>query len=80
MIGGHCRTTAGEGNRNTCGPLVLIAVLVLGAVFCGGCASKDFAGIRPGIESRGHYIGGVPFYQQSESTCGPAALASVFAF
>jgi ABC-type bacteriocin/lantibiotic exporter with double-glycine peptidase domain len=45
-----------------------------------GCGGKNFAGLRSGIESRGHYIEGVPFYRQSESTCGPAALASVLAF
>ena len=55
-------------------------VLMLVTAFLGGCAGKDFSAIRPGIESRGHYIEGVPFYKQSESTCGPAALAGVFAF
>ncbi len=80
MIGDRFRTTAGEGDRRACGLVAFIAVLVLGAAFFGGCASKDFAAIRPGMESRGHYIEGVPFYKQSESTCGPAALASVFAF
>ena len=48
--------------------------------FITGCGGKNFAGLRPGLESRGHYIEGVPFYRQSESTCGPAALASVLAF
>lgn len=80
VINDHCRTTAGEGNRSACGLVILIAVLALGAVFFGGCANKNFSAIRPGIESRGHYIEGVPFYKQSDSTCGPAALAAVFAF
>lgn len=80
VTGDRFRTTAGEGNGRTISLVVLIAVLLLGAVFFVGCASKDFAAVRPGIESRGHYIEGVPFYKQSESTCGPAALASVFAF
>ncbi len=45
-----------------------------------GCAGKNFADLRPGLEQRGHYIEGVPFYRQGESSCGPAALASVAAF
>lgn len=45
-----------------------------------GCASKNFSTLRPGIEVRGHYIDGVPFYRQKESYCGPAALASVLGF
>jgi len=56
----------------------LFALLVTGSV--AGCAEKNFAVLRPGIETRGHYIEGVPFYRQSESTCGPAALASILAF
>ncbi len=54
--------------------------LVFSAVFLVGCANKNFAELRPGLETRGHYIEGVPFYKQTESTCGPAALASIFAF
>jgi len=53
-------------------------LLVTGSV--AGCAAGNFAAIRPGLETRGHYIEGVPFHQQSESTCGPAALASILAF
>lgn len=45
-----------------------------------GCMGKKFAEIRPGLETRGSYIEGVPFYQQSESTGGPAALASILDF
>jgi ABC-type bacteriocin/lantibiotic exporter with double-glycine peptidase domain len=45
-----------------------------------GCASKNFSTLHPGIEVRGHYIDGVPFYRQKESYCGPAALASVLGF
>jgi ABC-type bacteriocin/lantibiotic exporter with double-glycine peptidase domain len=44
------------------------------------CAAKDFAELRHGIEMRGHYIEGVPFYKQNEDTCGPAALAGVLAY
>jgi ABC-type bacteriocin/lantibiotic exporter with double-glycine peptidase domain len=45
-----------------------------------GCARMDFSALRPGIEERGHYIAGVPFYRQGEDSCGPAALASVASF
>jgi ABC-type bacteriocin/lantibiotic exporter with double-glycine peptidase domain len=45
-----------------------------------GCATRDFSAIRPGIEGRGHYIDGVPFYRQQENSCGPAALASILAY
>jgi ABC-type bacteriocin/lantibiotic exporter with double-glycine peptidase domain len=45
-----------------------------------GCAGKDFSEVRPGIETRGHYIENVPFHRQGSSDCGPAALASVLAF
>jgi Peptidase_C39 like family len=45
-----------------------------------GCANKNFAAIRPGLETRGHYIEGVPFFRQSEAACGPAALAGILAF
>jgi ABC-type bacteriocin/lantibiotic exporter with double-glycine peptidase domain len=48
--------------------------------FITGCGGKSFASIRSGIETRGHYIEGVPFHRQSESTCGPAALASILSF
>lgn len=55
--------------------------LFLGIAFLiAACSPKNFAALRPGIEKRGHYIEGVPFYQQTESTCGPAALAGILAF
>ena len=79
MITDHRRADE-DGGKSTCGHFLLITVLVFGTAFFAGCAGKNFETIRPGIESRGHYIEGVPFYKQSESTCGPAALASVFAF
>lgn len=50
------------------------------AGFLSACGRCDFASILPGIEARGHYIQSVPFYPQTESTCGPAALAQVLAF
>jgi len=56
----------------------LLAVVL--TVNISGCASKNFSTLRPGIENRGHYIDGVPFYRQEESFCGPAALASVLGF
>lgn len=74
-------TSAGRGHEKTCPRLFyFIARALLAASFILGCSTIDFAALRPGIESRGHYIEGVPFYRQSESTCGPAALASVLAF
>ena len=47
-----------------------------------GCARKKtkFVEIKPGLETRGFYIEGVPFYQKSEPTCGPATLASILDF
>jgi ABC-type bacteriocin/lantibiotic exporter with double-glycine peptidase domain len=56
--------------------LFLLSVLVLAA----GCGGKSFEAIRPGIEARGHYIGGVPFFRQTGDDCGPAALAGILAF
>ncbi len=54
--------------------------LMFTAIFSVGCQNRNFTALLPGLETRGHYIEGVPFYKQSESTCGPAALASIFAF
>lgn len=56
------------------------ALVFLLVTTAAGCAARDFSQFRSGIESRGHYIPGVPFFRQSESTCGPAALASVLSF
>jgi len=50
------------------------------AIIISGCANRNFSAVRPGIEGRGHYIDGVPFYRQQEYSCGPAALASILAF
>ena len=57
---------------------ILLALPVL--MYFPGCARRDFSALRPGIEERGHYIAGVPFYRQGEDSCGPAALASVASF
>jgi len=71
----------GRGQDKICSRLFcFFAIAIIAANFITGCGGKNFAGLRSGIESRGHYIEGVPFYRQSESTCGPAALASVLAF
>jgi len=58
----------------------LFFFLLAAMLMISGCASKNFSTVRPGIEARGHYIDGVPFYRQKESYCGPAALASVLGF
>ncbi len=60
--------------------IFLSGMLILSATLPAACADKDFSALRQGIETRGHYIQGVPFYKQSEDTCGPAALAGVLAF
>lgn len=60
--------------------LFFILPVLLASVLFAGCAKMDFATLRPGIESRGHYIEGVPFYRQEEGSCGPAALAAVTSF
>jgi ABC-type bacteriocin/lantibiotic exporter with double-glycine peptidase domain len=56
------------------------AALSLLTVLVAGCAEKDFAALRPGLETRGSYIEGVPFYRQSEPTCGAAALAGMLEY
>jgi ABC-type bacteriocin/lantibiotic exporter with double-glycine peptidase domain len=60
--------------------LHFLAVILLAAASFASCAGRDFASLRKGIETRGHYIQGVPFYKQSEDTCGPAALAALLTF
>jgi hypothetical protein len=60
--------------------LHFLAIILLAAGSLAACAGRDFASLRKGIETRGHYIQGVPFYKQSDDTCGPAALAAVLAF
>jgi hypothetical protein len=66
--------------KKTFARLLIFSGLLLTAGFPAGCTARDFTALRPGLEAHGHYIEGVPFYRQSESTCGPAALASVLAF
>ena len=59
-----------------CRASLLIVLLFL---FASGCAA-DFKSLRTGLEARGHYIEGVPFFRQEEKLCGPAALAAVASF
>ncbi len=74
-----CIAKGREHDRTWTQPLFFVMILLAtGSVT--GCANKNFADLRPGIEKRGHYIEGVPFYRQNESTCGPAALAGILAF
>ncbi|MHB8845695.1 MAG: C39 family peptidase [Nitrospirota bacterium] len=58
----------------SCAAAALLTVLIT------GCTGRRFAEIKPGLEARGAYIEGVPFYQQREKTCGPAALAGILEF
>ena len=60
--------------------LFLLLTLAASAIFFDGCSARSFSAIRQGIEMRGHYIEGVPFFRQAEYDCGPAALAAVLAF
>ena len=75
------RTPRGRGRGNIfTRPIIFVVFVLLVTSSVSGCANNNFAALRPGLETRGHYIEGVPFYQQSESTCGPAALAGILAF
>jgi len=58
----------------------ITGAILLFLVSLSACAGKDFSELRQGIETRGHYIQSVPFYKQSEDTCGPAALAGVISY
>jgi len=60
--------------------LFLLLALAASAIVLDGCSGRSFSAIRPGIETRGHYLEGVPFFRQTEYDCGPAALAGVLAF
>ncbi len=66
----------GMNSSGVASVLLLLIVLVTTA----GCAKRDFGALLPGIEGRGHYIAGVPFYRQEENSCGPAAVATVASF
>jgi ABC-type bacteriocin/lantibiotic exporter with double-glycine peptidase domain len=73
------QTRAVNGTQTVRG-LFLYVMAMFPLIFLQGCAGRDFSDVRPGIESRGHYIENVPFYRQGDSDCGPAALAGVLAF
>ena len=45
-----------------------------------GCRGTLSTPLAMETGTAGHYIRGVPFYRQGNSTCGPAALAGVMAF
>jgi ABC-type bacteriocin/lantibiotic exporter with double-glycine peptidase domain len=77
---GSCISKGREHDKTCTRPFFVFLLLWMAMSFSTGCAEKHFAEIKPGIETRGHYIEKVPFYRQSESTCGPAALAGVFSF
>jgi ABC-type bacteriocin/lantibiotic exporter with double-glycine peptidase domain len=71
----------GSARENRGWSSVLFILLALPALLpLPGCAGEGFSALRSGIEERGHYIAGVPFYRQEENSCGPAALASVSSF
>ncbi len=76
----HWRNNRAVNSNLTVHGLFLFILLPLIAVLAAGCFVKSFDQIRPGIADRGHYIENVPFVSQGTYDCGPAALASVFAF
>ncbi|HYA87045.1 MAG TPA: C39 family peptidase [Nitrospirota bacterium] len=59
------------------GSLFLSVVVTLLIMLSAGCSEKSFASLQPGLDQGGHYISGVLFFKQEDSSCGPAALASV---
>lgn len=74
-------TSKGRRHGKTCArPFLFVVLAILTLNLTGACGGKNFADIGPGIKKHGHYIEGVPFYMQSESTCGPAALAGILSF
>lgn len=70
-----------QRNEAFCRLIVQHALPCLAVIFIllSACAA-DFASLRPGLEERGHYIQGVPFYDQDDNHCGPAVLAGVVSF
>ncbi len=69
----------GEGKERVRSHFVILLGFLVMVSFT-ACAGSNFADLQPGLGERGHYIGNVPFYRQEESSCGPAALASVASF
>ncbi len=70
----------GAAGCSTCGRVSSAFIGLLITVLFAGCAGLDFASLRPGLDERGHYIDGVPFFRQGVDSCGPAALAGVASF
>lgn len=60
--------------------LFLLAFAILLTMVLAGCSEKNFADLQPGLAKEGHSIYGVPFFKQEDSSCGPAALASVASY
>jgi len=74
-------TQRGHGHEERFARILIVPGLVLLLTgLAAGCATKKFADISPGLKSRGSYIEGVPFYQQSETTGAASALASILDF
>jgi ABC-type bacteriocin/lantibiotic exporter with double-glycine peptidase domain len=72
--------TKGMRAVNRSCPVRGLFLLGLVIILSAGCSALNFEVVRPGIETRGHYIDGVPFIRQSGNDCGPAALAGVFSY
>ena len=62
------------------GVVFFLSLAALAITLLAGCVERDFASIQAGPNEHGHYIHGVPFFRQEESSCGPAALASVASY
>ena len=75
MTANHKITRAAR--RQLSGVFLFMALIL---PVCACAPEMRFETLREGIESRGHYIDGVPFLRQPVSSCGPAALATVFSF
>ncbi len=74
------RTRRAVDRRSAVHGLFLAMTCLLLPAVATGCFTKNFDDIQTGIETRGHYITHVPFVRQGEDDCGPASLASVFAY
>lgn len=60
--------------------LFLLLLLCSQTLLLPSCGPLSYSQIRPGLDSRGHYISGVPFVRQTEHDCGPAALAGIYTY
>lgn len=79
MTPGTDRNKAVDSVRTVHG-LFLLGAFAAFLLAQSGCGAAGFDAVRAGLDGRGHYIEGVPFAQQTEYDCGPAALASVLSF